>query len=181
MAAVAAGGVTAGAGVGGSAAARATWASAVACLAAVVARGCGPCALASLATGAGRDASAKLLAAIVLRGVCRRGVSASATSVGGSGRGGAGWRAIWTALGWDSAAGASATVRCGSCVSVLRTRHRRGDCFGRSRLPASRRRRVGRADSLAAVATSGRVVARVRWLGTETGAWANSGSCCVRN
>ena len=146
MAAVAAGGVTAGAGVGGSAAARATWASAVACLAAVVALGCGPCASASLATGAGRDASAKLLAAIVRRGVCRRGVSASATSVGGSGRGGAGWRASCDGarLGLRGRGVGDGSLR--QLRFRPRTRHRRGDGFGRSRLLASRRRRVGRAD-----------------------------------
>lgn len=175
------GDITAGAGVGGSAAARATWVSAVACRSAVVALGCGPWAWLSFATGEGRVASAKVLEAIVRRGVCRCGVGASGTSVGGSSGVGAAWRAICTELGCGWSAGVSAAVCCGNGVSV---RVRGTEVATASAVAGSGRVGVGAlagVTALAAVATSGRFVARVRWLGTDTGAWANSGCCCVRN
>lgn len=180
------GGVTAGAGVGGSAAARATCVFAAACRSAVVALACGfgarvSFAAVSFAAGGGRVASANVLDTSVRRGVCRWGAGALGTSAGGSGGVGAAWRAICMALGWGWAAGVSAAIRWRNCTSV---RVRGTDVATAEAEAGSGRVGVGAlagVTALAAVATSGRFVARVRWLGTDTGAWANAGCCGVRN
>ncbi len=102
----------------------------------------------------------------------------SAASVGGSGMGSgrAGWRAIGTALGCDSTAGVSATVRWASGVSVLA----RGTAVATaSDGVGSVRAGVGALAGLtwlAAVATSGRVVARVRWFGHGDGSLGQFGA-----